>query len=264
MLVVSVISGRDVRAGTARWDGSAGNMMLNRRDDVMTHDCNKGRFLDYLGRIESCAAAGYADIALLPSLVLPDVLGTYLCDKRGLQPVGKSGCKSGGKYKAAMRELLHFDRKLYGFSRVCHEFGAFGVGMGASDKVCDALYLLRCCLAHGGNIRIRNMPDVTYVLDTEPGGIDWFVGVNSVYPLHMPSLLYCSAGAGPGIYKPGVVVNIGRLVHVMCSTVREFYLAGDDDLKSYLDDFNRTVVFERGVISDAVVSGRSSVDRGKY
>lgn len=233
----------------------------------MSCDCNDGRFLDYLDRIESCAAAGYADIALLPSLVLPDVLGTYLCDKRGLQPVGKSddksGCKFGGKYKAAMRELLLFDRKLYGFSRVCHEFGALGVGMGALDRVRDALYSLRCCLAHGGNIRIRNMPDVTYVLDTEPVGIDWFAGVNSVYPLHKP-LLYCRAGAGPGIYKPGTVVDVGRLVHAMCSTVRQFYLDGDEDLKSYLDDFNRAVVFERGVISDAVVSGRSSVDRGKY
>ena len=254
---------RDVRAGTVLWDGSAGNMMLNRRDDVMACDCNEGRFLDYLGRIESCAAAGYADIALLPSLVLPDVLGTYLCSKRGLLPVGKSGCKSGRNYKAAMRKLLLFDKELYGFSRFCFEFGALGVGMGASDKVCRALYSLRCCLAHGGNIRIKHMPDVTYVLDTEPVGIAGFVGVNSVYPLHKP-LLYCLAGAGPGIYKPGTVVDVGRLVHAMCSTVREFYLAGDEDLKSYLDDFNRTVVFERGVISDAVVSGRSGVDRGKY
>lgn len=234
----------------------------------MLCDCNEGRFLDYLYRIESCAAAGYADIALLPSLVLPDVLGTYLCDKRGLQLVGKSddksGCKFGGKYKAAMRKLLLFDRKLYGFSRVCREFGVFGIDGRSLNRVCRALYSLRCCLAHGGNIRIRNMPDVTYVLDTEPVGIDWFVGVNSVYPLHMSSLLYCSAGAGPDIYKPGTVVDVGRLVHAMCSTVRGFYLAGDDDLKSYLDDFNRTVVFERGVISDVVVSGRSGVDRGKY
>lgn len=108
------------------------------------------------------------------------------------------------------------------------------------------------------------MPDVTYVLDTEPAVIAGFVGRNSVYPLHMPLLLYCPAGAGPGIYKPGTVVDVGRLVHAMCSIVREFYLADDEDLKSYLDDFNRTVVFERGVISDAVVSGRSGVDRGKY
>lgn len=229
----------------------------------MSCDCNEGRFLDYLDRIESCAAAGYADIALLPSLVLPDVLGTYLCAERGLPPVGKSGCKSGRKYKAAMRKLLSFDKDLYGFSRICREFGAFGVGMGASDKVRDALYSLRCCLAHGGNIRIRNMPDVTYVLDTEPVGIAGFVGINSVYPLHKP-LLYCQAGAGPGIYKPGTAVDVGRLVHGMCLTVRGFYLDGDDGLKSYLDDFNRTVVFERGVISDAVVSGMSGVDRGKH
>lgn len=225
----------------------------------MARDCNEGRFLEYLYRIESCAAAGYADIALLPSLVLPDVLGTYLCAERGPCPRGKSG----RKYKAAMRKLLFFDKALYGFSRICREFGAFGVGMGASDKVCDALYSLRCCLAHGGNIRIRNMPDVTYVLDTEPVGIAGFVGVNSVYPSYK-LLLYCQAGAGPGIHKPGTVVDVGRLVHVMCSTVRGFYLDGDDGLKSYLDDFNRTVVFERGVISDAVVSGRSGVDRGKY
>lgn len=110
----------------------------------MLCDCNEGRFLDYLGRIESCAAAGYADIALLPSLVLPDVLGTYLCGKRGLLPAGKSGGKSGGKYKAAMRKLLLFDKELYGFSRFCYEFGVFGIDGCSLNRVRRTKCATRC------------------------------------------------------------------------------------------------------------------------
>lgn len=220
-------------------------------------DSQSSRFLNYLWRMEQCAAAGYADMVLLPSLVLPDVLGTYLCNVRAIT------CDKGpgGKYKACLRKLIAFDAERHCFARVCREFGVSMYDDKSLNDVCEAVYSLRCCLAHGGNIRVSNSPDITYFLNTAPMDVFSFIGLNSVYPMRS-GVLYCPGYSGPGHYRCGKIVNIGRLVLAMCDVVGDFYYDGDVDLKHYLDDFNRTVVFERGIVSEAVISGDASKRRG--
>lgn len=220
-------------------------------------DSHSSRFLSYLRRMEECAAAGYADMVLFPSLVLPDVFGTYLRMKGVITCDGKPG----SKYKACLRRLLVFDAERYGVARICREFGVFMDDDMSLNGVCEAVYSLRCCLAHGGNIRMWENPDVTYFLNTEPMDVCRFIGLNSVYPMNS-GVLYHPDGLGPGCYRRGAVVNIGRLVCAMCGVVGEFYYEGDAVLKRYLDDFNRTVVFERGAVADAVVSGNAGERRG--
>lgn len=185
------------------------------------------KFLTHLQRIKGAASAGYGDIALLPALVLPDILGKYLykCENKT-----SSDC-----YKKCLQRYIKEDAEHMGFSDVAIMFGNQDTSL-----IARQLYKLRCSLAHGGDINEQEIPNLWFFL-VNPKPITYleFEGNGSVHPIANSPLIW---------------IDINKLICILCRIFRFAYINADPDMKKYLDDFNRAVAYDINDIP--VVNGK--------
>lgn len=175
------------------------------------------KFLTHLRRIEETASSGYGDIALLPALVLPDILGEYLY-QNGHQ-------KNSVCYKKCLERYIKEDAEYTGFSAIGTMFGNQGIPL-----IADQLYKLRCSLAHGGNMNEQKIPNLWFFL-VNPNPITYleFAGNGNVHPIRDSIMIW---------------IDVNRLIFILCGIFRLAYNRADPKMKKYLDDFNRAVTYD--------------------